>query len=561
MKFRMVWQNKILLFYFVAILFICDLHAQQSNSRARNGASLTNAVPENRLFPKIQVPSTSLVVVDLANDNIEGQIAACGLQGIVNRSSKEKIYVVNTRCYDNHGGWDDGGDKRQQAQMGRVWLKELFTAMPNTEIKNAGGENGGFMALLSKYKSVIQGIIIYDTALVEATIEAATTIAGQTDGIIVSPDLAQQLKAYNFPVIEDLQGKFANNIECLDWLKEKYFATANKQVAFTWSHMTLDKEKTWGAANKDYVVANRLFTFFLNIQDKKEADYYETIIKKYPAGTPIMGWTDELKADKLFADYGYFMVPMISVENFTVMSSFPSVKGKQPAPKAFPVENNDVFVNCFISDGDNLLHSLIYEPYTILHSKNYDAVPATWIINPIIADLAPPVFEWFQQKQGTQELGAMMGDGSPNSERFSGFAFYCDLARHYLDQSGIISLKQMIDAEPVALRVQPYFINGGYAGTDWRGIGPYEYHLDNETFHIGTTHFKQEEIEKVLNAAPADEPLFLSVFFAGASRDLPTTIKEFKAQLEARNDGKNYHFVRSMDLAATYRNWKGLPVQ
>ena len=46
-----------------------------------------------------------------------------------------------------------------------------------------------------------------------------------------------------------------------------------------------------------------------------------------------MGWTDELKADKLFADYGYVMIPFISVENMTVMSSFPSVQGTPIEPK------------------------------------------------------------------------------------------------------------------------------------------------------------------------------------------------------------------------------------
>ena len=99
----------------------------------------------------------------------------------------------------------------------------------------------------------------------------------------------------------------------MDWLVENYFDSACHDVAFTWSHMTLDFEESWGAANKDYVVANRLFTYFLDIQIPEECHYYENIVKRYPAGTQIMGWTDELKADKLFADYGYVMIPFISV--------------------------------------------------------------------------------------------------------------------------------------------------------------------------------------------------------------------------------------------------------
>jgi GxGYxY sequence motif in domain of unknown function N-terminal len=520
-----------------------------------------NPVPADRLYPKTTAPATSLIVVDLGADKIDGQVAACGLQGIINRDSKQKIYVTNTWCYDNHGGWNEGKQgERVQAEMGSVWLTQLFSKLPHHELKrDISQHDPGFLALLAQYKSAIKGIIIYDPQLEDATIEAATTIAGQTDGLILSPELAEQVKAYDFPVIADLRGKFKNDLECLDWLKANYFAKANKQVAFTWSHMNSGPQ-SWGGANKDYVVANRLFTYYLNIEDANERSHYADVVKLYPPGTPIMGWTNELSADHLFATYGYFMVPCIAVENLSVMSSFPSVKGTQPAPKAYPVRNNAVYIACLVSDGDNLLHSMIYEPYTMLNSKNYGVIPTTWIINPGISDLAPKVYQWMLGRLGNQELGAMMGDGSPGTDRFAGYSFYCDLAKHYITQAGIKTMKQMLDADPVAWRVQPYAINSGYAGTDARGVGPYEFHLNGGTFNVGTTNMKPELLYDVIDSAKKG-PLFLSVFFGGAHRDVPTEIKELAEKLQARHDGKKYYFVRTMDLAATYRAWKGLPVQ
>ena len=44
----------------------------------------------NRLYPKVKTPTRSLVVVDLQNDNIEGQVAAIG------RASS--IATANRRC-------------------------------------------------------------------------------------------------------------------------------------------------------------------------------------------------------------------------------------------------------------------------------------------------------------------------------------------------------------------------------------------------------------------------------------------------------------------------------
>jgi len=517
-----------------------------------------------KLYPKISVPATRLVVVDLQFDDIEGQIASTVLQGIVNRTSSEKIYVMNTYCEDNRGNWkhNEIPGYPNQVQMGKVWLNEIFKDQPQQVLKLAPKtKNPGFTALINKYRSFVKGIIIYDPALEQATIEAATTIAGQTDGVIVSPAIAEALTSYKFKVIEDLRKySFRKNLACLNWLKANYFEKSNKQVAFTWSHMTTDK-KSWGGANKDYVVANRLFTYYLDIKDKDESRHYIDVIKEYPKGTPIVGWTDEIFADNLFAEQGCFMVPFISVENMTVMSSFPSVTGKQPEPKASPVSENAVYIAFHVPDGDNLLHTMLYEPYTILNSPAYGEIPLTWIINPAIADLAPLVYNWYLSKLGNQELGAMMGDGSPRSDRSEGFKLYCELTKHYLKQAGIVSMKQMAEGEAVAWNVQPYFLNSGYAGTDSRGSGPYEYHMDGEAFHVGSLYQKEHDIKQIIKSAPKDKPLFLSIFAGTAAGDVCSDVKKFCEELKNQNDGKQYYFVRSMDLAATYRAYMKSPKQ
>lgn len=151
-----------------------------------------------------------------------------------------------------------------------------------------------------------------------------------------------------------------------------------------------------------------------------------------------------------------------------------------------------------VSDGDNLLHTMIYMPYTIEESAAYGDVPVTWIINPAIVDLAPRVFTWYEQvmNEGGQEMGAMMGDGSPTTDRYSGFSFYCSLTRHYLRQAGMHTLKQMVDGEAVAWNVQPYCLEGGYAGTDWRGIGSDRIPHGHDLFHIGTTNSRPRTPEQ-----------------------------------------------------------------
>lgn len=536
--------------FILCAVFAASCCGTPAEKRACDDVSLTG-----RLYPKVQTPTKSLTVVNLINDDIEGQVAAIGLQGLVNRTSEDKVYVMNSRCKDNHGGWKES--LTSMAQMGQFWLDNVLSDLPRQTLElNSYDHDPAFRAMLAKYKDYVKGVVIYDPELEQATIEAATTIAGQKDGLILSPTLYDQIKGeYDFPVIEDLRGRFKDNFECVDWLVENYFEGACHDVAFTWSHMTTDFAESWGAANKDYVVANKLFTYFLDIQIPEECHYYENVVKRYPAGTQIMGWTDELKADKLFADYGYFMVPYISVENLTVMSSFPSVKGKPVEPVDYKAEPGTVYIAMLISDGDNLLHTMIYMPYTVSESSAFGEVPVTWVINPAICDLAPRVFDWYKATfdANDQELAAMMGDGSPITDRNEGFNFYCALTKHYLEQTGILTLKQMIDGESVSWNVQPYVIESGYAGTDWRGIGSYEYHMDGDCLHLGTTNSEPRYLDPVLDAAPADEPTFLSVMIGTASSDCLTYAKELKERILARNDGHKYVFLRTADLAATYK--------
>jgi hypothetical protein len=518
-------------------------------------------IPANRLYPKIKTATKQLVVIDLKNESIDAQVAVCVLQGIVNRSSMRKIYVTNTYCLDNHGGWNNNAASGKQVQMGETWLKQILSKVPQQQLTlDSRQRNPGMLAAINEFRSYIKGLIIYDPELEDATIEAATTIAGQTDGVVVSPEIAMQLKSFNFPVLKDLRElHFKNNYSCLQWLKTNYFAKANKQVAFTWSHMS-NGAKSWGAANKDYVVANKLFTFYLNIEDEKESHQYREIISAYPNGTPIMGWTDERFADKVFSDEGHFMVPMIAVENLSVMSSFPSVSGKQSVPKVYPIKKNAVYIAFYVPDGDNLLHTMDYEPYTILKSPNYGKIPLTWIVNPGIVDLAPLTYNWLLSKfnNSGQEMGAMMSDGSPSSDRYKGFAFYCDFARYYLKQSGIVTLKQMAEGEAVSWKVQPLVLNSGYAGTESRGIGAYEYHMDGRTFHVGSIHISEHDVKKIIRDAPSGKPLFLNIFAGTAAVDVPTLVQNFTQELINQKDDRNYYFVRSMDLAETYKAYEKL---
>ncbi len=510
-------------------------------------------------YLKIDQPTQSLHVVDLKNDRMDGQIAACGLQGIINRDSTNKLYVVNTYCFDNLRGGET------QIQIGERYLGILFPDIPQGRlIPDSNPLWPGLFAILHRFHRVIKGLILWDPALEGATIEAATTLAGQTDGLICSPELAEALEGWNFPIIKDFrEDAFVNNMECLDWLLENCFEKSEQRFAFTWSHMTTDSH-SWGAANKDYVTALGLFSFYLDGSVEEEREAYKRVLLRYPKGTAILGWADEKWADAFFAQTGYFMVPYISVENLTVHASFPSTRGLQVPPKPAELLPNGVYIAMHVADGDNLLHSMVYEPDCIMRSEAYGEIPMTWIINPGLVDLAPRLFDWYYQGMGNQEMAAMLSDGHPFSDRYEAFHQYCNFCRHYLKAAGMLTLKQMEESEAVAWNVQPYVMNSGYAGTCPKGIGVHDYHMDGECFHIGSTkHTDAQSIRTLVKNAPERGPLFFNIFCGTAIIDLPKLVSDIAKELWSvqEQDGVKYFFLLSIDISATYRFFKNLPVK
>lgn len=157
--------KKTLTYCFGSLLCLMTLASCQ-NGGSCCGQAATDVDLTGRLYPKVKTPTKSLVIVDLQNDDIEGQVAAIGLQGIVNRDSEQKIYVMNSRCKDNHGGWKTG--PHDMAQMGLFWLDRVLKDIPQETLTlDATKSNPGFSALVEQYKKHIKGVVIYDPELVE----------------------------------------------------------------------------------------------------------------------------------------------------------------------------------------------------------------------------------------------------------------------------------------------------------------------------------------------------------------------------------------------------------
>lgn len=82
------------------------------------------------------------------------------------------------------------------------------------------------LSLLQRYRSEITGAILYDPNVPD-TINLATTLAGIHGAVIASADLASQ---YNLPAIDDLRGRFSNNLDVYRYGLNNVYPQATRRL-------------------------------------------------------------------------------------------------------------------------------------------------------------------------------------------------------------------------------------------------------------------------------------------------------------------------------------------
>lgn len=169
------------------------------------------------IWPKHQeLPTFAKVahldVADLELSTGEEKLLFATLQGIVNRE-KPRIYLI----------------EEQPSEGKYTWLNELQVPY---KIMYTPWE------LLSKYKNEVEGVIVYDPD-VPATVNVATTMAGLNDAVVASPEVWEKLAAspYNLKVIEDLRGRFADDLEAYRWQLENLWPQTSHRMLIGLSPM------------------------------------------------------------------------------------------------------------------------------------------------------------------------------------------------------------------------------------------------------------------------------------------------------------------------------------
>ncbi len=334
--------------------------------------------PDGRIFPLFQTPQ-HLDVYNINSASHEVQLTVATLVGLINRP-QPRVYLL-TRGDDT------------------FWLKAALSSIPQTVSQL--GRDDILHALLTKYRSLVRGLIIYDPTLSDS-INVATTMAGQRDGIIVTPAQAQELQKgpYNLSILADLRiYKWTNRLQAYRWAKDNLLRDASP-------HLVAGLDPNMTALVRTFLVASRAFIYWLNppgflpnpaVGLLSERCLMRQILQSYAPGTGHFGWfIQEGSGVSLTSRSALPVFASDYFSNLEVWTSVQNVQPTMPVPqqvKQTP-DSNKIYVSFTMSEGDNLQ----YIEEGLLHlwqDPNRGAIPIGWPIPSVLPQAAPAMLDYY----------------------------------------------------------------------------------------------------------------------------------------------------------------------
>jgi GxGYxYP putative glycoside hydrolase C-terminal domain/GxGYxY sequence motif in domain of unknown function N-terminal len=252
-------------------------------------------------------------------------------------------------------------------------------------------------SLITKYKSEIQGIVVYDDAQPD-TMNLATTIAGQRKALVAAPSLVPKLTAapYSLPILVDLRGQFSSKLAVYQSLFNNYWGAAPHRVAVGLN------PSAHKAAAREYATALGAAVLWLDPNVAAEKTLLNSFLSSMGAGTVWMGWwTDEGSGVTAASAYGVATVASDWSTNLTVYGGTSRTVNVKGVP-AKPALQNKMYVAFIMSDGDNLQFVEHYE-HTLWKDAGRGQVPMGWTLSPAMLDAMPGILNYYYKSASAND--------------------------------------------------------------------------------------------------------------------------------------------------------------
>jgi hypothetical protein len=246
-------------------------------------------------------------------------------------------------------------------------------------------------SLITKYRSELSGLIVYDPAQTH-TINLATMLAKDKKALVASPALLSRLTAapYNLPILLDLRGQYTSKLQVYQALYTTYWPTLSHRLLIG---LNPDIHK---AALREYATALGAAVIWLDPNVAAESTLLNSFLSSMPTGANYMGWwPEEAPGVQRASTYGISTIASDWCSNLTVHSGMPRTVNLTATP-AKPALQNKIYVAFVLSDGDNLQY-IEHLMRKLWNNPDRGAVPMGWTLSPAMLDAMPGALNYYWQ--------------------------------------------------------------------------------------------------------------------------------------------------------------------
>ncbi len=550
----------------------------------------------------------SIVVVDMAKERAaasdhaavidEVYLCILSIQGIVNRDSSGKIYLVN-----GPNGWTDNGYGFRGAEDLDQWeLDQGMVPCRHTRpVMDMSKPYPALSYLIEHYRNRLKGrILIPSFQMTNAgsggpyalpadplfptdnAVAAAATCAGQTDCILCSPAVDAYLRGvegWRAPLTIDCTA-LTSQEAAYDWASKNYFRASTNRSSVRLLRNGIKPEMF---NSLDYFIATRSFvtTADAHFQTSRFLD----LMSRYPQGTVCFvnyEYSDELSR---ITDAGYGNA-IITGCNLSVFSGFPTDPrvgaGVKPPVAQHVPGPHDAYLGFYVTDGDSFFCSNCWHILDRKNGRDVGSVPIGWSFNPMLMDLKPTLLAWesaHNYGSAFETVADMLDGPAPNTA--AGTARYAADLRAYMDHAGgafrTVNFLYGSHSDHETCRLAaPYLALFGYSGNThgggWRATSSnngatLEAGMDGETQQDATIAEIEQTIQNTLHSAPPNAPCFMIVCLGDGVSAEKTCGQAARIARDLQNgkwsdpaqDGRTFHFLRPCDVAETYKVSRAIP--
>ncbi len=348
-----------------------------------------------QLFDQSAPPAERLEVIDLRRVSNDVRHLMLSLQGLVNRE-QPRIYSI---LHDTD----------------QTWLNALLEhgGVQTAETIDTPAE------LLARHRPLVRGAVVAD-AREPCSKNVAMMVASVEDALVASPRLARE---FDLPIIEDLRGRFADNVDGYRWAWETLRDRLNHHAA-----AVLWPENAEGL--RDYLYQHRIFTFWISgpldgarpgHDAQGETELMEEILAELPPNIPIYGYPwagkdigiGEGPGVTLFAQFAKYLVGTVGTTNLSVHTGVRLPDHRQPRYAAPPLDRTKVYITWVMSDGDNLPVLTVGNFPQLWAQPERGQTPMAWTISPAAHLLTPVIADYYYRSSTANDawIGSVSGIG------------------------------------------------------------------------------------------------------------------------------------------------------